>query len=291
MPGTILTPTNTTFPASATGPADGDLANAASVNGAFQALVNGEDAARRLLYGAKLRPRYKVVPGSNGPVNPKITVDPLGALAVTSGGVWTVLTHTTSTTIDILTAFGAGALAVKTRYYLYAYTTDGVTISWLVSATGPDSLLRYMTGSTDYAFIGTFLTDAGVANQILPCYSYGSMHKLSGAGGNGAIKILASGASAVDAAVPLNPAGLGMLVPVWAPVVWLQIDAQGGGAVSLSITPSATSTFGYSIDFNAAGRRNAIIPIVSEDNQNIHYTWGAGGSLVDIYVVGWEDPR
>jgi len=293
MPGTILNPTARVLAGSATGPADGDLASAASVNGAFQTLMNGSDAARRLLFGTKLKPRYKVEPGTLGPANPKITVDPLGAVLVTDGtGQWTVATHLTSTTVDILTAWGLGALPVKTRLYLYAKLhADGVSVDWNVDTTGPDGLLAYKNGSTDYAFVGTFLTDAGVANQILPCYSYGSMHKLSAAAENATVKILAAGAAQVDTAVTLNPAGIGNLVPSWARLVWLAIDATAAGAHSLLITSSATSPYGYTLDFNAAGRRNAIIPIVSEDNQNIHYQWTGAGDTADIYVIGWEDPR
>ena len=134
-------------------PADGDIANAASVNVAFQSLENSVEALRFLTYGGGFYPRVKATS------NTVMTIQPLGAVVVKQLGVWTAVPHTVATTIDPL-ALAGGAFAANTRYYVYVNLVAGV-ITWSVSTTAPDVGWRYKTGDEQYQFVTTFYADAG----------------------------------------------------------------------------------------------------------------------------------
>lgn len=133
-------------------PADGDIANAASVNTGFQALENSVEALRYLTYGGGFFPRVKATS------NTVMVVQPLGAVVVKQLGVWTAVPHSVATTIDPL-ALAGGAFAANTRYYVYVNLVAGV-ITWSVSTTAPDVGWRYKTGDEQYQFITTFYTDS-----------------------------------------------------------------------------------------------------------------------------------
>lgn len=152
-------------------PADGDIANAASVNVAFQSLENSVEALRYLTYGGGFYPR---VIGVN---DNTMVIQPLGAVVVKVAGIWTAVPHTVATTIDP-EALAGGAFAVATRYYVYANVVAG-SIVWSVSTTAPDAGLRYKAGDEQYQFITTFVTAPAVAtlfpySQSGTSYVYGS---------------------------------------------------------------------------------------------------------------------
>ncbi|TXH42604.1 MAG: hypothetical protein E6Q97_35405, partial [Desulfurellales bacterium] len=100
-------------------PADGDIANAASVNVAFQSLENSVEALRFLTYGGGFYPRVKATS------NTVMTIQPLGAVVVKQAGIWTAVPHTVATTINPL-ALAGGAFAANTRYYVYVNLVAGV---------------------------------------------------------------------------------------------------------------------------------------------------------------------
>lgn len=134
-------------------PADGDIANVASVNVAFQSLENSVEALRFLTYGGGFYPRVKATS------NTVMTIQPLGAVIVKQLGVWTAVPHSVATTIDPL-ALAGGAFAANTRYYVYVNLVAGV-ITWSVSTTAPDAGYRYKTGDEQYQFVTTFYADTG----------------------------------------------------------------------------------------------------------------------------------
>ena len=139
-------------------PADGDIANAASVNVAFQSLENSVEALRFLTYGGGFYPRVKATS------NTVMTIQPLGAVIVKVSGVWTAVPHSIATTIDPL-ALAGGAFAANTRYYVYANVVAG-SIVWSVSTTAPDAGYRYKTGDEQYQFVSTFYADG--SNALIP---------------------------------------------------------------------------------------------------------------------------
>ena len=151
---TVITPASPTqIVQTFNAPADGDIANAASVNVAFQSLENSVEALRFLTYGGGFYPRVKATS------NTVMTIQPLGAVVVKQLGVWTAVPHSVATTIDPI-ALAGGAFAANTRYYVYVNLVAGV-ITWSVSTTAPDAGWRYKTGDEQYQFVTTFYADAG----------------------------------------------------------------------------------------------------------------------------------
>ena len=169
---TVITPASPTqIVQTFNAPADGDIANAASVNVAFQSLENSVEALRFLTYGGGFHAR---VIGVN---DNTMVIQPLGAVVVKVAGIWTAVPHTVATTIDP-EALAGGAFAVATRYYVYANVVAG-SIVWSVSTTAPDVGLRYKAGDEQYQFITTFVTAPAVAalfpySQSGTSYVYGS---------------------------------------------------------------------------------------------------------------------
>lgn len=185
-------------------PADGDIANAASVNVAFQSLENSAEALRYLTYGGGFYPRVKATS------NTVMTIQPLGAVVVKQAGIWTVVPHTVATTIDPL-ALAGGAFAANTRYYVYVNLVAGV-ITWSVSTTAPDVGWRYKTGDEQYQFVSTFYTDDTpdllTYTQTGKTYTYDTVTATSG-GVRGNI-LLDTGV----AVVPTNVTTVGGAIPV-----------------------------------------------------------------------------
>jgi hypothetical protein len=212
-------------------PADGDIANAASVNVAFQSLENSVEALRFLTYGGGFYPRVKATS------NTVMTIQPLGAVVVKQLGVWTAVPHSVATTIDPL-ALAGGAFAANTRYYVYVNLVAGV-ITWSVSTTAPDAGYRYKTGDEQYQFISTFYTDSAL--NLLPysqsdktyIYQNRTPDGLSGAiDGNLVVyRVTASGTRALGGAVPTGARSVNLMALV----------VTGGTAFSGAVGPSGAN--------------------------------------------------
>lgn len=169
---TTLTPaTPPTIPTSLTGPADTEACNAASVNNPFQSCLNGVEGMRQMAYGGGVKRRVTCTSGTN------MVIQPLGAVLVTVGGVWEVLSNfTTASTINPTTLAG-GSFANSTRYYVYAYDSGGGTLAFAVSTSAPDAGLRYMSGDTTKFFVTTFLTSSsGTIYPYTQVDGYYSLH-------------------------------------------------------------------------------------------------------------------
>lgn len=149
---TVISPTTPpVISLSLTGPSDGESANAASVNSPFAAIQNDVEALRQLTYGGGVQRR--VTCGSNT----SLIVQPLGAVVVTEAGIWTVLSHTVSTTLSPVAL--TGGLTNSTQYWVYAYDDAG-SLNFTASVNASDLGLRYQTGNTDYFYVTTFFTDS-----------------------------------------------------------------------------------------------------------------------------------
>jgi hypothetical protein len=158
MSASITPASPVVFPATLTVPADGDLANAASVVVPMQDMLTGIDGARAGHYGQK---RHRRIVSTN---LADLTIGPLGYVMVTSGGVWRIAAYTLASTITAATKLGA-ALANSTRYYVYAGIVAG-SPDFIVTTDPPDTYRAYRTGNTDHLYITTFLTDT--AAHIIP---------------------------------------------------------------------------------------------------------------------------
>lgn len=217
-------------------PADGDIANAASVNTGFQALENSVEALRYLTYGGGFYVR------AIGVSNTVLTIQPLGAVIVKQLGVWTAVPHTVATTIDPL-ALAGGAFAVGTRYYVYVNVVAGV-INWSVSTTAPDTGLRYKSGDEQYQFISTFVTAPGAA-VLIPYSQNGSTYVY----GTSGLPLLNAGNALVSTNVPFS-----YLIPSTARTAKLFVKSNGTnlGYAGVISTPTIGGTILTLIDNGAS---------------------------------------
>lgn len=151
MPTPISPAIPPTIPQSLTGPADGEVANALSVNSTFQDIENGIESFRQLTYGGGLRRRVTCTS------NTSMTVQPLGAIVTKDAGVWSVISHVTPSIISP-TAI-TGGLVASTRYWVYAYNNGG-SVGFMATTTGPDAGLRYANGDESKQFVSTFYVNA-----------------------------------------------------------------------------------------------------------------------------------
>jgi len=143
----------TTLPA----PNDGEIANSASLTQFVTPLTDDSEAFRLLTYGGGMRRKVTVAS------NTSMSVYPLGAVVLQTGGVWKAYAHTVTSALNPTTMAG-GVLAASTRYWVYAYDNAGA-LGFTVSVTAPDAGLRYMSGNTAYWYVSTFITSG--ASDIL----------------------------------------------------------------------------------------------------------------------------
>lgn len=186
------------------GPADGELATAATVNVPFQTIQNDVEAFRLLTYGGGFYVNLSATSSTN------MVIQPLGAVVVKVAGTWKVYEHSLASTINPQALHG-GVLAASTRYFVYAYVSAGV-LTFQVTVDTPDANRRYKSGDEQYQYITTFYTDHTAAllpyNQAGREYQFASM-TAAGGGARGNL-ILEGNALAVTpfttvgSAIPTN---------------------------------------------------------------------------------------
>lgn len=221
MPTLLVPGSPPAFPATLTTPADGDPANAASVNVAFQALVDGGEAARIAAQGRRYR--FWTLDGAN------LVVAPVGGFSVTSGGVWLAARHAVPTTVNAAAALGA-ALAATTRYYLYIRIVAGVP-TFAVGVDGPDAGLLFRALSTDYLWLGTFITDSN--SQVVPQITSGGRTRYPATKFMDGLTVLSS--NVIGAGVPFVPGVAWPSFALSAEIQWVASAQSAGGTVQGAI--------------------------------------------------------
>ena len=285
----ITPPTPSPIPAATTGPADGDLANAASVNVAFLDLMSGVLGLRIASYGRRERVSVASFNGTS------FTIGALGTVLLTTAGTtWYAFLNSTAQTVVAATAFGA-ALGNSTRYYLYAYNNAG-TLDFIVTTTPPNASRTYENGNTDRAFITTFITDS--AGVIVPFthigndYSYGPKTDFSVGGGSTILRaanVVATGSATVTLST--------LIIPSWALSATMNYYAydtvtggvQEPGVTAVGYTPGAglSKVFGINIVGVTDGQEGSF-QIAFPQSVAMLYTFTIGaGSYIQIGVGGF----
>ena len=295
---TVITPNATpSFPIPGTGfnaPANGETCDANSVLVAFQALEDGVECSRLAAYGRKLQPTYQITTATSTGAGASVLIQPLGPVALTSGGQWFVKQHLLSSTKVLKTMNGGVSLTTKTRYYIYAFINAGV-LDFTVSTTEPGSTGQYMkllatTSNTDYAYVGTFLTDPSVTNNVFPCFESGGFHKQ---GPDVGIAVLSGNSDGGSNALNVyNHATYGAVVPPGVMLMKLLVGAYSSTMDTLHVL-GGPSTSGFAIPTQVVNvSSTAEIWLASEDRTNIYYGWGVGstGRNANLLVQGWQVP-
>lgn len=277
MPTSITPATPPQIVTSLTGPADGDLATAATVNNVFQVLDNSVESIRLSVYGGGIRRRVTCTS------NTSMTIQPLGCALVTVAGVWTSLVHNVATPIN--PSVLSGGLAATTRYWVYAKSTAG-TIAFVVSTTASDIGARYMAGNTDYLYVSTFITDSTAA--IVPysqcdgkyTYQYRTPDGLSGAAdGNLAVyRVNAGGSSALGYSIPsgaLSANLMAFMLSIGYPAS-AAVGPTGANPLNTYISTSISTPVSHEFSLSLAA------------GTTIDYAFPAAPTYMNIWVTGFE---
>lgn len=209
-----------TWPLTLTGPSDGEIATAVTVNGPFQSLIDASESARLITYGQTRR--YMTLDNAGN-----LSVGPLIAVTLKTGGVW----QTYSSTVPLTKALSG--LASNVLYNVYVYYSGGLQIQ--VSVDVVDDTRSYKDGDEGYVFVGYVLVDS--FGNTVPAtfngttYNYYSL-SVSGGGADGNL-VLDNGSSTVLTAVPLN------CVPAYALSATLTSTAQLTGASEYTVLATA----------------------------------------------------
>jgi hypothetical protein len=265
----------TTLPA----PNDGEIANSASLTQFVTPLVDDVEAYRLLLYGGGMRRRVLGLDSTT------MTIYPLGAVLLQTGGTWKAYAHTVSTAVNPTTLAG-GALVASTRYWVYAYDNAGA-LAFTASTTGPDAGLRYMTGNTAYFLVTTFWTNA--AASLVPYSQAGDTYTYTDAPLGAGTRLLNGGLANVDTDVPL---------------VGGPIPSQASRADLLIAMVAAAGQYRAFVKAGAAASPKQYVAIVLQDNYGVGvvaqgvvdclasggvicYSVTAGGPATSIFAMGF----
>ena len=293
MAGTSIIPASPALiPISTTGPADGELANAASVNGAFLDLMSGVLGVRIGTYGRVANVHCR---SSNGT---DIVVDALGSVLLTTGGAtsWLSLLNSTPQSVTAATALGS-ALGNNVRYYLYAYY-NGTGLAFIVNTTAPNVSRTYENGNTDHIFVSTFVTDG--SGIIIPYVQTGRQVRYSNPYQGPSVATNTGGGVWTD----VNFNATTPMIPTWAQSVTLLVDLSNsdttaGGDLYYLRPKGITASGNYNlqaIQFYTGTVTGYLTHILTQvelhtnDSQLVQYAWVAGGAgrAGALSVAGWS---
>lgn len=269
---TPITPASPpTISTSLTGPADGEVANALSVNSVFQDLEDDAEAFRLLTYGGGIRRR--VLCSSNT----VLTIQPLGAVVVKSSlGVWTVFSHSAASTVSPVTITGG---LVAGRWWVYGYESGGA-LAFTASTTAPDVGLRYMNGDEKYVYITSFYVDAGP--NVMTYTQDDNFYKyLEHIAGNRVLNGVVGPAVAVTQSLA-GPS------PSQASSVLLRAEYAASVVDSLELLTTTTNNRMWNMETTATGTpSSAYITHSLADGNQLDYSIGAATTALTLWVSGF----
>ena len=268
MPTTISPATPYLVPSSLTTPADTDPGNAASVNGAFQAIETGMWALSQVqVLGARIS--YYSTDGAN------IVISGPGAVPVNIGGVQYQTITLLGGTINAATVLGT-ALSSNTWYYIYAGIVAG-SPAYTVSTTGPVN--NYASGSSNaLRFVGLFLTD-GSANIVPFVCNAGHYDYVNWAAGNAPTLGLSKTATGFGTFSPTAYPTIAMALKMGTVVV-----GENSGYVGLTTGGTGQVAGCAGIDGNSTCTSTGIAPV--ETMSWVVGTWTSGS--IKFCTAGFE---
>lgn len=278
MPATLTPAPSPTFPATLTAPINGENLDAAQEQVLDQALLDGNAAARLLMYGGGVLRRVRCSS------NTVMVVQPLGAVVATLAGVWTVIPWTTGAA-TINPSVLSGGLAASTRYWVYATAvlSTGIPV-FVVSTNAPDIGLKYSSATTDQMYVSTFYVNAGgtIIRYTQSDGDYTYFNYPAFGGGASANLILDTSVMVGSTTVPY-----GNLVPSQASAAKLKCHLTGGAGpevatilgtgigTALNLTAAATQTAGDYIEMSTV--------LAS----SFDYTLAAGTGTLSVLINGF----
>lgn len=232
------------------------------------------NAAQLLLYGGGIRRRVQCINSTS------LTVQPLGAVLATVGGVWKTYAHTTASVLNPTTL--SGGLVASTRYWLYATLTTGA-ITFVINTTAPDAGLRYASGSTDLLYVSTFITNTSPSVLRYTQSDNNFVYFDGTPAGGGVLNTLFIDTSA---AVGTTTVPYGNLVPTGASLAKLSVQMTGG-AGPLSANIAGTGIGNFVTLTLTAGVLSSYIEVSTILGNTVDYTLSAGTGLLSVWCRGF----
>jgi len=271
------------YPTTITPPVDGDALSAPQLNIDVETkLQNGVEAARLQNYGGGIQRRVKCTGSGAG----ALTIQPLGAIAVTVAGQWTVFPDLTGSTSERVTSgalnpttLAGGALSVSTRYWVYAFGSGG-KIDFIASTVAPDAGLRYSSApSTDYLYVSTFWVDSGGAVQPYS-QSNNEYDYLEYATGN---TVLSGGSATAETTV-----SLASLVPSSASKAWMRASWASSVITTIVVrTSTGSSNILTEETTNSGTASTGHFPVSLAGANQVKYLVGDAMASLTLTITGF----
>lgn len=257
-------------------PAAGDARSAASVDGAFQDLLDNDTYLNTRLLGDGIvlwRGSLASIPSTN-----HIAIGAIDQVIVGGKSF-----HGNPTTFD------AATVTASTRYYIYCYDNSG-SLAYEKSTTAPDSNLYFKTGDTTRVYLGTFL-GASSGGGIVSFYAKRGVYSYRESDvANNDTRVLAGGTSTSYAAVPAVPIVPASARKVWITVLGTTLANSQIGAIRTTGDSGDTRVFSVpnpSVNTDVSPEVQAY-PIQLDTSNRLDYKVTASASL-DIIVTGFEE--
>lgn len=276
MPTTYVG-TSAFFP-SITIPVDGDLADAASVNGAAMDEIDTQ---------IFLLQTYGQLMQSTCPIRARwstlisLDIEPIPFMAVTESGTWKSIFTTMLTNVSETDLEGGGSFAINTWYFVYAYSIGGVA-NFQISAQMPDQYFLYKNGTFSHKYICSFKTNT--LGQILPFEKYGNYvtyeASLAVGGGSSTIEAPLTTANYVPPSVNNAPRLCKLVGNADSTATFLPS--------TLTIRPRSGSG-GYEFIIPALGAESIILETPTDDTGTVYYFLSDGSVSILFGLLGYYE--
>jgi len=266
-------------------PADGENADSASLELPVQVLADREALLleTRKMIGPLPRSVYCI----NGT---DLKIDPIRGIMVTASSVWKYVDISSVATVTVAAKEGGGNFVVGTHMYVYVYYNAG-SPAYQISATAPDAYMLWKTGSTDYAYICSFIAPSATGIPLFKMRR-GEYTFLKQSAVTNPINLLINAAAPV--AGPTNISCAGVMPPH---ARWLDLfvsvtnvnaanvaeivlyDTDAGGVGGIRYTFDAGKLAGAGISGFAQG------PVCLTVDSSQRFTYTATGTMADITLT------
>ncbi len=269
-----------TLTSSITIPADGDLANAASVNVSAKALLDMQTFLFQT-FGQDMQSTSPIrcysVPGSTK----NITIDPMPLILVNELGTWKTIALLNSTTVGVAQIEGApGDYSVDTWYYVYIYSVAGLA-QVLLSTTPPDIYNLYRTGGQSHKYIASFKTNG---TNVTPFSRYGnSTQYLSNLNVGGSPSLTRVPLLTSSFIPPIPASSMGRFCKL------LIKPTNVGAASSLTLFCNSTIPVGYEIFVPQNTTTSLCIEMPTDAANNLYYISASSSLTFQAFIVGYTE--
>ena len=269
-----------TLTSSITIPADGDLANANSVNVSAKALLDMQTFLFQT-FGQDMQSTSPIRCYSTIGSVKNITIDPMPLILVNELGTWKTISLLNSVTVGVAQIEGApGDYTADTWYYVYIYSVAGLA-QVLLSTTPPDIYNLYRTGGQSHKYIASFKTSG---TNVTPFSRYGNTTQYLSNLSVGGSPSLTRVPLITSLFIPPTPAStMGRFCKI------LIKPTNVGAASNLTFYNNSVITVGYDIFVPQNTTTTVCIEMPTDPNNNIYYVSGSSSLTFQCFIIGYTE--